>query len=95
MENREERIKIILSACKTFQKSSDIRLAMGFSVYDLFMEQFAGDLQNMYAEVSKEAIKEDVKILLDDVYESEDNGHKEFVLGVALHLVRMISFEYK
>lgn len=93
MEKREDRLNAIMSACKGFQRSSDIRLAMGFSVYDLFMEQFTGELQNIYAEVSKEDIKEDVKILLDDVCESDNTEYKEFVLGVMLHLVRMISFE--
>lgn len=92
MEKREERINKILSACKNFEKSSDLKLHMGFSIYDLFMEQFSGDLQNMYAEVSKEDIKEDVKILLDNIYNSQESGHKEFVLGVLLQLVRMISF---
>lgn len=92
MEKREERIAKILSACKNFERSSELRLHMGFSVYDLFMEQFAGELQNMYAEISKEDIKEDVKILLDNVYNSQESGHKEFVLGVLLQLVRMISF---
>lgn len=92
MEKREERIAKIFSACANFEKSSDLRLHMGFSVYDLFMEQFSGDLQNMYAEISKEDIKEDVKILLDDIYDSQGSGHKEFVLGVLLQLVRMSSF---
>ncbi|MGL4402551.1 MAG: hypothetical protein ACRCTS_02320 [Fusobacteriaceae bacterium] len=92
MKKREERIGEILNACKNFGKNSELKLHMGYSIYDLFMEQFSGDLQNIYAEVSKEDIKEDVKILLDNIYHSEDDGHKEFVLGVLLQLVRMISF---
>ncbi|MGL4980902.1 MAG: hypothetical protein ACRCZ2_03595 [Fusobacteriaceae bacterium] len=92
MKNREERMSAILSICKNFEENSVLKLHMGYSVYDLFMEQFAGDLQNMYAEVSKDEIKEDVKILLDNIYHSNDNGHKEFVIGVLLQLIRMISF---
>ncbi len=90
ISDREKRIDVILSACDSFDESAGIKLAMGFSFFDLFMEQFSGELQNIYAEIPNSEVKEDVKILIDHLYAAKDNHYKEFLAGVILHMVRMV-----
>lgn len=91
MLNREERVRIILNECEKFSKVSNLDVGILTNVHDMLISEVSGDVQNIYRGVSKDEMKEDVKILLDHVTDIESQNYRELIMEVIIKLTRLMA----
>ncbi|MGL4253354.1 MAG: hypothetical protein ACRCU6_09750 [Fusobacteriaceae bacterium] len=90
MLDREERIRIILNECKNFSKISNQELNILNNIHGMLVNEVSGDVKNIYQGVSKDEMKEDVKILLDHVDDIKNEEYKEFLMEIIIKLTKVV-----
>lgn len=90
MLNREERIKIILNECEKFSKIPNPEFNILNSLHDMLVNEVSGDVQNIYHGVSKDEMKEDIKILLDHMSDIANEDYKELMMEVIVKLTKLM-----
>lgn len=88
-EKMSERLEWILEAYESFKRSSQRRLVAG-NIFDYFMQDFRGEISDAYDPATKEEIKEDIKEMVDIIYNEEDKHKREFLVKVLVNIVKML-----
>lgn len=83
------RVAKILDAYDSFNSTTRKRLVAG-NLYDYFMQEFRGELEMIYSSVTKEEIKEDIKVMADIIYKEEEKEKRDFLVGVLVDIVKMM-----
>ncbi|MGL6130897.1 MAG: hypothetical protein ACRCZ9_04690 [Fusobacteriaceae bacterium] len=89
--NREERIKIILDECKNFSKLSNQESNILNNIHDMLITEVSEDVVNIYVGVSKEDMKEDIKILLDHIVDAKNEEYKEFLMEIIFKITKIMT----
>ena len=83
------RLRKIIEAYNSFNSTTRKRLVAG-NLYDYFMQEFRGELEQIYSLATKEEIREDVKGMADIIYNEEEKEKRNFLVGVLVDIVKMM-----
>lgn len=90
MENRTERLNSIRSAYDSLHKASNTGFITEHNLLEIFMTEFCNEINKLYEVVPGEHTKEDIKILINDLYATKDERFKKFLIEVINCLLKLI-----
>lgn len=90
MLNRDERIRIVVSECQKFSKIPNPEFNILNNLHDMLMNEVSSDVQNIYHGVTKDEMKEDIKILLDHINDEKNEDYKELLMEVIVKLTKLM-----